>query len=113
MLINRRTISIDIHCTLKCTPIALCLCIACKRCEENLVCEVSPIITGVVKIWSLGDSFVLRLFYPQLSSMSYTLDNTLRLRLQERKDIFVTTYKIETEMVTLNLISARVVNRNL
>jgi hypothetical protein len=49
------------------------------------------------------------LFYSQLSSMSYTLDNTLCLRLQERKDIFVTTYKIESEIVTLNSITARVV----
>jgi hypothetical protein len=109
MLINSRTLSTDIHCTLKCTPIALCLCIAYKRHQEGLRCEVSPIITGVGTIWSLGDRFMIRLFYSQLSSMSYTLDNTLCLRLQERKDMFVTTYKIEFEMVTLNLISVRVV----
>ena len=83
MLINRRTLSIDIHCTLKYTPIALCFYIAYKRREEALRCEVSPIITGVSIIWSLGDRFMFRLFYSQLSSVSYTLDNTLCLWLQE------------------------------
>ena len=86
----------------------MCLCIAYKRREEGLKCEVSPFITGVGTIWGLGDRFMLRLFYSQLNSMSYTLDNTLCLRLQERKDVFVTTYKIRSEMFTLNLISARV-----